>query len=97
MAFDRCQLAAGCTLESLDCELEEIDQRLWTTGSTAKDLQLGSCRTHKAGIPVGDVACVEQIQQLTEGIGPTTFAVLNHDGLVNGCQVIHGLNAVLAF
>ena len=74
------QLSTGCTLEGGDSELEQIDQGLRTTGSTPEGFQRLTGCTNLGHIPLRYGTGVEQGQQFTEGVGPTSFTVLDDDG-----------------
>ena len=80
VTLKRGQLAALCLLEDSYSKAEQVHQRCRTTRSTTEGLQACASRTHLRDIPLRDFTSPQERQNLTQGLSPTLFAVLDHYG-----------------
>ena len=62
VTLDRGELSTGCALEGVNGELEQIDQRLGTTGTTTEGLQRCTGWTNLGDIPLRYGTGVKQCQ-----------------------------------
>ena len=91
MTFNGRELTPLSTLEHSHSEAEEVFQRTGTRGTTTKGLEFSTSLTDLRGVPRRDFPCVEHSHQLTEGLSPTLFAVVDNDNILSDEELVRNL------
>ena len=91
MTFNAVQTTACSTFEHVDGKVEQVNQRLWSTGPTSKGLQLCARRANLGHVPLGNLASIEHSNQLAVRLSPAFLGIMHNDYIVRVEQLVRNL------